>query len=731
MRRIGIAAGIVLVLLTVIVAVFVATFNVNRYRGTIQSQLEKRLARKVTMGEMHLSLFPPRFRAENLTVAEDPAFATGRAFAQTRELDLSVRLFPLLKGVIQVDSLDLRHTSIELVKSRRGAWNFASLGRASESSAGGAVRLPLAKLALTEWQPGVTKSSTGSTFKLSLAKLDITDGQLAVTDLQAGKPRALYEHINANIRGFAPGERFSFYLAPHLPGPATQEVRFQGQGGPIVTKEPAATPFHGILDMNQVEIAGLRRFLNSQALADMGGLLSGQAEVTGKSGTVAANGKVNVEKPQIDGRALGYAITADYQISNDVATDVIVVRNTTITLGKTPVIVNGTVDIKPMPTQVDLRLKTDNVSVTEAARLAAAFGVSLAPGTTVTGKISASVRARGASDKPVLSGLISGRNIEINGKDIPQTMKAKSINLTFTPTEFRSDNFNLTSGATALAAHFTLQQYLSKSPFLDATLRATDAGLPDVLSMARAYGVTALNAFSGRGKLNMDLHATGPLAALNSAKVIETLNGTLKLNLNDMRYAGIDVSYQLASIGGFLKSNETDQGFTDISRMTGDIAIKNGVAQTNNLLAQLDIGNIGATGTANLVNEALNLHMTAILTKDFSRRVGGTGIAGYLNTALANNQGELVIPAIVTGTFQNPKFTPDLQKIAQMKLKGLVPNSNNPLEGVAGILGELLRKKGGSQTQQQLSQPSPVQQIIDILQNKKKQATPPQGPARK
>jgi len=159
--------------------------------------------------------------------------------------------------------------------------------------------------------------------------------------------------------------------------------------------------------------------------------------------------------------------------------------------------------------------------------------------------------------------------------------------------------------------------------------------------------------------------------------------------------------------------------------MTGDIAIKNGFAQTNNLLATLDIGNVGVAGTTNLANEALDLRVTAVLSKDFSQRAGGTAVGGYMSTALANNQGELVIPAIVTGTFESPRFTPDLQKVAQMKLKGLVPSLNNPSGGAAGILGSLLGQKGGTQAQPQQEpqqqQADPVQQIIDIFGSKKKQ----------
>jgi AsmA protein len=722
MRRLGITVGIILAIVVVAAAVFVATFNVNRYRGTIQSQLEQRLVRKVTLGDMQLKLFRPRFRVQNLTVADDPTFSTKQPFVQTQQLDVSVRLFPLFKGNVEIDSLELQRPSVELIKNQQGIWNFTSLGGPSQSSDMGSQQSS---------SGGTSEPSAQRSYQFSLSKLAISDGQVAVTDLQARKPRALYDHIDATVRDFTPNTPFSFDVAAHLPGPGTQEIRLQGQGGPIVRGQPAATPLHGTLDLKQVEIASLRKFLESPALANADGVLFGQAKISNESGVLAATGKMNVQNARVSGRALEYPITADYDIKDDLKTDVIAIRNTTLTLGTTPVLIDGTVNTKPTPAQVDIRLKANNVSITEVAKLAAATGVGLAPGTTVAGKVSADILARGAADKPALSGSISGRDIQISGKDIPQPVRVNSVNLVLTPTEIHSDNFNVTSGGTTLAAQFALREYLSKSPLVDATLRASDAALPEVLAMAKAYGVTALDEISGAGTLRMDMRATGPLQTLTSAAVVRTLNGTLGLNFNNMRYRGTDIGYQLASIGGFLTASEKDKGFTNIARMTGDVVVKNGVAQSNNLLAQLDIGNVGAAGIANLVNQALDLRVTAVLSKDFSQRVGGTGIGGYLNTALANNQGELVIPAIVTGTFQNPNFAPDLQKVAQMKLRGLAPSSSNPLGGVGGLLGGLLGQKKSDQTQQQQpqqqqpQQPSPVQQLIDIFGGKKKQQEQP------
>ncbi len=115
--------------------------------------------------------------------------------------------------------------------------------------------------------------------------------------------------------------------------------------------------------------------------------------------------------------------------------------------------------------------------------------------------------------------------------------------------------------------------------------------------------------------------------------------------------------------------------------MTGTFNMHNGVAQTNDLKAALDVGNMAATGTINLVNQDLNMHVTAVLNKGFSQSVGGTGVGGYLNTALANKNGELVLPVLVTGTMSHPIVAPDIEQIAQMKLKNMLPTAGGLLNG--------------------------------------------------
>ena len=74
-----------------------------------------------------------------------------------------------------------------------------------------------------------------------------------------------------------------------------------------------------------------------------------------------------------------------------------------------------------------------------------------------------------------------------------------------------------------------------------------------------------------------------------------------------------------------------------------------------------------------------------MLSKAASEEAGGGSVVGTLKPVLENSHGELVIPGLITGTFENPKFEPDTEQFSLMKLKGIVPTSDNPF----GVLGTL------------------------------------------
>jgi AsmA protein len=707
MRKALIVVGIFIVVVIAGLLIFAATFDVNRYRGTIQSELEKRLRRQVTLGEMHLRLFPPRFRVENVAVSDDPKFSKDVAFVKAQELDVAVKLLPLLHKDVQIESVNLQRPVVNLIKNPAGTWNFASLGGQTQKA-----------------EP----SSPNDRQQFSLGELMITDGQISVLDQAKSKTPSLYDHIDISLKNFSPNTAFTVDAGVRLAG-SSQEAKLKGEGGPIVNGNPAQTSFHGTLSLKQIGLADFAKFMNSPTLEGTDGIISGETRINHQAGKLTAQGRTEIKNAKVRGMELGFPISAQYDLTDDISADMLSIQNMLLKLGSTPLELSGTLNSKQTPALLDIRAKASNVSIAEAAKLAAASGAALSQDTTATGNVNLNIQAHGSADKPALNGTITGSNIQLSGKSIAQPIQIASINLNLTPSQVQSNPFNVVSGGTTLNTQFTIRNYQSPSPNVDATVRAPNAQLSAILAMAKAYGVKSLDKVTGEGTLNLNMKAAGPVKSLSSAEVMRALNGTVDLNFNTVKYSGANISHELSTIAGFLNPNAGSQstgGVTNISKVTGNIVVKNGVAQTNNMNAVLDIGNVGAVGTANLVDETLNLRVTAVLSQAASQKAGGNSVGGFMQTALANNQGELVVPALVTGTFSNPKFAPDVQQIAQMKLKGFIPNLQNP-GSIAGALQGLL---GGSkanpnnpaqtQQQQQDQQNDPLQQVLGILGKKKK-----------
>src|SRR5690242_17158367 len=114
---------VVIVVLVAAVLAYIAG-NIFKYRPRVQTELQQKLGRQVSIGHLGLRLFPLAARADGLTIAEAPQFSTGRPFATAQALYVSVGLFSLIGGSPEVKSLVLDRPQIELVHNRAGVWNF-------------------------------------------------------------------------------------------------------------------------------------------------------------------------------------------------------------------------------------------------------------------------------------------------------------------------------------------------------------------------------------------------------------------------------------------------------------------------------------------------------------------------------------------------------------------------------------------------------------------------------
>lgn len=945
MRKLLIALAVLVVIVIGVLAIAPSFLDVNRYHDRIQSELQSRLGRPVTLGNIRASFLPPSLKVKDVNIGEDPQFGPG-PFARAQQLNIRVALLPLLRKDVEIQSLSLENPDVELIRNNAGEWNYSTLGKPAAAQQPAAARTqPGAHPGKAEPAqnpaPASKPSSSGS--QLSLAHLQIDNGRVHFVD-QKNKFQATYENIDVTLNNFEPGKPFDVDATVHVAGKSDQQIHLAGTAGPIGNGLP---PFDGTVDLKQISIADLRNISQMAALNGYNGVISGSMKATARDGNLRSQGSLKISDPELNRVALGYPITLDYKMADNNA-GVIKIDQGTLHLGPTPITIQGTFNSDAKPPQVDMHVTADNASIAELARLAAAMGVAFNPGMQVKGQMTADITARGTTSAPALQGNLRASSVEVSGGTVKEPVRVPQVNVTLTPTAISTDQFQAQTGGTTLNLQVAAQNYTSPSPMVNAKVQTSNADIAELLSMARAYGISAADGIDGTGHLGLNMTASGPMKntsamvfdgsgaiqnaslktpelakplnirnadikfsqnsmmlnnlnasldqtnatgnmsirdfaapqvqfalnadkmdlealqqivvsspqpqrhasldvlprayaavpappepsllskatgggtisigqlsydqlllqnvhsqvaldhgiihlspltstlyggqqsgsivfdtratppavtvsskldkvdanqlissttslkqtiygllaananttfrAASAADVARTLNGTLALDLSNGKIARIDMLNQLASIGRFVNSSlAPSQPFTAVTKMSGNFNVVNGLAQTNNLRIEIPGANLATIGSVNLATNALDLHVTAVLSQALSQKAGGTGIGGFMQTALANKQGELVMPILITGTFDHPSFAPDVQQIAQMKLQNLLPSFGNPGNMTQGLLGAVLGGKNGQQPHgvsgilgaiagQQQSDPNAAQQQPDQQQ---------------
>jgi uncharacterized protein involved in outer membrane biogenesis len=933
-RNLVIAAVALVVLLGLIFVVLAS--RVDSFRPRIQAEIQKKLGRQVEIGHLGLRLFPLAVRADGVTVSEAPEFSSSRPFATAKKLYVSVKLFSLIGGSPEVKNLILEQPQIELIHNKAGVWNFSTLGGSSQASA------------------PASKSDSDSSGGISLNELKIDDGQVAITDQAANQPRSVYDHIDLKLTDFGPGKKFGLDVDAHFPGQGKQLLGFKGKVGPLNPTNSAATPVDGRISMEELSVAGFNRLSPGIIPPQTDAVLSGGADVTSQGTQISAKGNLKVQNAMLKGSKIEFPISSDYDLTADRSKNTIQVRSGKLDLGSTSFNVTGNVDAHATPANLDVRLKTNNSSITELAKIAGAFGVAFNPAYQIKGNVSADVAAKGPSNNPQLNGTVSLKQLAASGGEIKQPVSVPQLDLTLTPDTIKTNTFTATSGSTSVAITAAVSQYTTVKN-VDATIKTNNANVAELLNMAKAYGVEGANGATGSGNLSADVHVQGPvsnlsavqysgnanfsnvlvntpaltkpvsltaanvqfshnsvavsnlnmaigssnlqgtlsaknfaapevtfdissnnfdvdelsnisapapkaaaqpaaakapaptaatqasqesiilkatgsgkvyaktvkaqgfvltntradcklnkgvatlsplttdifggkeagaitldmrpknpLAAVNAkftgvdtnallsavstakntlygslaantnlrfalvpaAELPRTLNGNLSFDVTNGELKNVNILNQISKIAQFTGSAPGQSGgnSTALQKLAGSMNIVNGLASTSDLTAALAAGSLAANGTMDLGSQALNMHMTAALASGASAAVGGTKVGGFLNTALANNKGELVIPVIVGGTMSSPSFAPDAAALAKMKLNNLLPSVTNPGklangilsgQGAGGVLNNLLgghppAQPGAQQQQQQPNAGDAINSLLNGFGKKKK-----------
>src|SRR5215467_9583317 len=139
--------AIIIAIIIVIIVVLPFVINVNDFRPRIESELTNALGRKVTVGNLSLSLWSGSLAADNIAIADDPAFGNA-PFVKAESLNVGVNLVPLIfSKTLEVRDITLTRPQVSLRRTPGGKWNFSTLGSSPSENAGqsGAAPQPPSK----------------------------------------------------------------------------------------------------------------------------------------------------------------------------------------------------------------------------------------------------------------------------------------------------------------------------------------------------------------------------------------------------------------------------------------------------------------------------------------------------------------------------------------------------------------------------------------------------------
>ena len=399
-RKLGLVAGIVvgLVVLAALVLPYFL-FDAETQRGIIASRLEAALGRKVTLGKVRLGLLPPALHLYDPEIAERLGFP-GTAFSTAEGMRARVRLLPLLRGRLEVPSVELDEPTVHLVKNRRGQWNFATLGQTKGKSKGQSKGKPKRSEAAAPSPP------------LEIDELRIRNGTLTVTDLQKRQPKVTFDRIFVTLTNFSPDRPFDWEVSVRPPGHKKAAIETEGRGGPIDRDNLAASPAKGVVEFKNVELAGLAPFTGQPGLS---GLFGGQASFSSDGKAAQVEGKYRIARLRLSPKA-GVAqapVSGRFQLQYDSKRNRLRVRQFQMGTGKAVAHITGQVRLGRRAT-ANLKTSLSNAPLADLARLLPALGVKLPPGSSLTGgTLSGEMQVRGPLQRTSRSGHVEASNARL------------------------------------------------------------------------------------------------------------------------------------------------------------------------------------------------------------------------------------------------------------------------------------------------------------------------------
>ncbi len=384
--------GITLAIILVVILVLPFVINVNSFRPKLESTLTTALGREVRVGNLGLSILTGSVSAEDLSIADDPAFSK-ESFVKAKSLHVGVELVPLIfSKKLKVNELVLDQPQIRLIQTPGGKWNFSSLGATG-------------KLQKTE------SSSSANLDDLSVNRLAVKGGSITLGKTNSSKTQT-YRDVNITVKNFSSKSQFPFEMSAKLPGDG--DLKLEGQAGPIA-QDAAETPLNAQISVKNLDLA-------ESGFVEPSSGIGGVADFTGKVNSdghvIHASGDLTADKLKLvdKGTPASKTVQLKYAIEHNLAKNAGTITQGDISIGKAVAKLTGNYQTQGETTTLNAKLNGDAMPVDELQAMLPACGVVLPRGSRLEGgTLSADLAITGTSARPVVNGPIRLANTKLAG----------------------------------------------------------------------------------------------------------------------------------------------------------------------------------------------------------------------------------------------------------------------------------------------------------------------------
>ena len=387
-------AGGVIVLLILIVVIVPFVVDADTFRPKVQAELSSALGRQVTLGHLSFSLFSGSLVADDLAIADDPAFSTAPFFT-AKSLHIGVNSGALIfHRQLEVTNIAFDSPQVRLVAGPNSRWNYSSIGNGASSGS----------------------SSQSSTSDLSIGELKINDGSVTVISQNVKAKPFVYDHVNLSVKNVSFTSAMPFDLDASLPGSGT--LKLSGTAGPIAQPNAVNTPVQASLTVKHFDPVAAGLIDASEGISVVADI-DGQAKSDGKSASVTGKVEAANLKLSRNGTPAPHTVNVDLNVTDDLGTDTGEVKDIAVHTGNLATHVTGTYQAGAAGVTLNLHVAAPNLPVDGLEELLPALGVKLPSGSSLKGgTLTANLAVTGPATSPQIAGPVEIDNTQLAGFDL-------------------------------------------------------------------------------------------------------------------------------------------------------------------------------------------------------------------------------------------------------------------------------------------------------------------------